>query len=439
MNRNNLYPVLLTFLSVAFLFNSCQKDEKDNEYAEENKAFYGLMEEWYYWYEDMPAVKPEDYPSPYELLEALRYKPLDRWSYISSREEFVAYYQESKFIGYGFGSGWGIIPESHPAYDPGSGQEWKLWVSFIFNTVEMYDKGVRRGWIIDEINGVKVNERTNINQVLGPNETGVSNTFLFIDPDGTEVKMTLSKQEVFMNTVLHREIIETGSKKAGYLVFKNFTRPSFTELAMAIDYFNSEGIDELILDLRYNGGGQTDVANYLASVIGGPALADQPFAKYIYNNKKEADQNFTDNFSSEDRNLALDRLITITTKATASASEMVINGLIPFMPVYIIGDDTYGKPMGMNVWFYEAKYAFVPVTFKTVNADGEGDYFDGLPAQSYVEDDLSFSFGDPEEPLLKEALFFIETESFSMRTRKKSVLVQPYERMTGLRAEIGAH
>lgn len=181
------------------------------------------------------------------------------------------------------------------------------------------------------------------------------------------------------------------------------------------------------------------MANYLGSIIGGPAVADEPFAKYIYNDKRGAEENFTDYFNAEEKTLDLSRVITIATRSTASASEMVINGLKPFIDVSIIGNDTYGKPMGMNAWYYDDKYAFVPVTFKIANADGFGDYFDGLQADSYVPDDISRMFGDPEEASLKEALNFIETGSYSGMPMTKSFIVQPYEHFTGLRKEIGAH
>jgi carboxyl-terminal processing protease len=231
-----------------------------------------------------------------------------------------------------------------------------------------------------------------------------------------------------------------GNRKVGYLVFKGFIQPSFKELDEAVEFFNAEGIDDLILDLRYNGGGQTSVANYLASMIGGEGLAGQPFAKYLYNENQAADENFTDNLKLVEPNLGLDRLITIATRATASASEMVINGLTPFMPVFIVGSNTYGKPMGMNAWYSnDNQYAYVPVTFKIANANDEGDYFLGLPADSNVADDLTRAFGDPEEGMLKEALRFIETGTFSGGFATKSLVLQPFEQMTGLRAEIGAH
>ena len=430
-----LYPLLLLLLSTAFLFSSCRKDEDDDQLDQEriteNTEFYKLMRDWYYWYDKIPNINPANYASVYDVLEAIRHRPLDRWSYVTSREEFESFYIQSKFIGYGFGS----------AFD----QEGKLRVTFIFNENDLYKNGVRRSWIIEKVNGTTVTTNVNINQLLGPNEIGVTNTFLFRKPDGTQEEMTVQKDEVFMNTVLHKEILEAGNRKAGYLVLQGFRTPTFGELKAAVDFFNSEGgIDDLILDLRYNGGGQTNVANYLASIIGGPAIFGKAFAKYMYNDKRENNHNFTSNFGAEQEThgqetLELGRLITIATDRTASASEMVINGLRPFMDVHIIGDDTYGKPMGQNVFTYGDLYAFLPVTFKIANADGFGDYFDGLPADSYVVDDITRLFGDPEEASLKEALTFIETGSFSMLPRKKSLYVQPWEQMTGLRREIGAH
>ncbi len=423
-----IFSLLFLLIPATVLFNSCTKEEEDDPQDEqriaENTEFYKLLGEWYYWYDKIPNINPANYASVYDVMEAVRHRPLDRWSYVTTRKEFESYYLESKFIGYGFGS----------AFDAHG----NLRVTFIFNSVDMYEKGVRRSWILREVNGTTLRPGVNINQLLGANEVGISNDFLFIDHDGEPVAMTLVKDEVFMNTVLHKEVIEYGGKKAGYLVFKNFTTPSFDELDEAVNYFNSEGIDELILDLRYNGGGQTNVANYLASIIGGQKVAGKHFAKYLYNDKKE-DENFTDNFKDEEIPFNVDRLITISTRATASASEMVINGLKPFMDVYIVGDNTYRKPMGMNAWYYGDLYAFVPVTFKIANADSDGDYFDGLVADSYTADDITRPFGDPEEASLKEALEFMATGTFSGLPRKKSLYVQPFEEMTGIRAEIGAH
>jgi C-terminal processing protease CtpA/Prc len=95
--------------------------------------------------------------------------------------------------------------------------------------------------------------------------------------------------------------------------------------------------------------------------------------------------------------LNLTRLVVISTRETASASEVVINGLKPFMSVVTIGDTTNGKPTGMNVWGYNNKYVYAPVTFRLVNSAGQGDFYSGFPPLKYVPDDITHDFGDPNE------------------------------------------
>lgn len=403
---------------------SCRKeDEKDDDQRViDNITFHNLMKEWYFWYNHMPEIDPSLYMSPYQVLEQLRYTQ-DPWSFITTKESFEAYYSESKYVGHGFGSGWD--------------DEGNLRISFVFEATDMYASGVRRSWIIEAINDQVITEGDNVNQLLGPDNIGVTNKFRLIKPDNETVELVFEKKEITMNAVLHSEVIDLGGEKTGYIVYKGFTEPSKNEIEDVFSEFLNEGIDNLILDLRYNSGGQTNIANYLASSIGGVTVFDEPFTGYVYNDKQSG-QNYVDSFDVTDFPLNKDRLVTITTRATASASEMVINGLKPYMPVKVVGNNTSGKPMGMNVWFYR-DYAFVPITFKIVNAEGEGEFFDGLPADAYVDDDLTRMFGDPEELSLKEALNYIETGSFSALPVKKTFPVQPLTEMKGFRRIIGAH
>ncbi len=411
-------------LFIMLSFASCRKeDEKDDDQRViDNITFHNLMKEWYFWYDLMPEIDPSLYMSPYQVLNQLRYTQ-DPWSFITTKEEFEAYYSESKYVGHGFGSGWD--------------DEGKLRVSFVFENTDIFDAGVSRSWIIEAINDQIISEGDNINQLLGPNNVGVSNKFRFINPDNETVEFTFEKKEITMNAVLHSEVIEYGGERTGYMVYKGFTGPSKNEIEDVFSDFLHEGIDNLILDLRYNSGGQTSLANYLASSIGGTAVFEEPFTGYVYNDKQTS-QNYVDSFKVTDFPLNKDRLVVITTRTTASASEMVINGLKPYMPVTVVGSNTSGKPMGMNVWFYR-DYAFVPITFKIVNAEGEGEYFDGLPADAYIDDDLTRMFGDPGELSLKEALIYLETGSFSALPVKKTFPVQPLTEVKGFRRIIGAH
>lgn len=428
MYRLKSLLLLLMILFGSFVFHACDKNDEPEPIDEEkllNRDFYEFMKEWYFWYEHIPNINPMNFQTPVEVLEAIRYRPLDRWSYITSWEAFEAYFRDSKMIGHGFSSGFDAAGN--------------LRVVFIYNTTKMYEEGVRRSWVIEAINGTDVRPGMNINSLLGANTVGVSNTFRFRKPDGSTISLNLAKEEIVMNNVLHAEVIQLDHSKVGYMVLQGFTSPTIRELEKAFDEFVAAGIDELILDMRYNGGGQTSVANFLSSMIGGEKVRDQVFTKYMYNDRQTG-ANRIDTFMVVSRKLNLDRLLTICTGNTASASEMVINGLRPYMPVYIFGGTTYGKPMGANVFKDdEDRYAFVPITFKTANANGEGDFFDGIPVDAPAPDNITRMFGDPEETSLKAALHFIETGSFPDMPVVKSAFVQPRDRMSGLQWIIGAH
>ncbi|MBW6478414.1 MAG: hypothetical protein K0B37_03230 [Bacteroidales bacterium] len=426
-NISNPYRHLLYFILASVLFiAACNKDDDpEPDINEENEEFYEFMKDWYFWNDNIPNINPSSYEDIFEVLEAIRFRPLDRWSFITDWQEFLAYFQDSRFIGYGFGSSW-----------DGSG---KLRISFIHDAGDLYKNGVRRGWIVESINGTAISQGVNVNQLLGPNEEGISNTFVFRKPDNSTIEMTVAKKEIITNTVLHHEVLEVENIKIGYMVLQSFREPTEEELKNVFADFYAEGIDELILDMRYNGGGLTRIATQLASLIGGPALAGQPFAKTVYNANKEDQYNRTDNFLNLENSLGLTRLITIATRASASASEMVINGLTPYMDVYIVGNTTYGKPMGSNVFNYDNTWALAPITFKVRNASDEGDYFDGLPVDIPAPDDLTRNFGDPEESSLQTAIAFILTGSTKGAPVTEPLVRQPWEDMKGLRWESRSH
>jgi len=422
----NPFHILLYIIFVSALFiTACSKDDPEPEINELNEDFYKFMKDWYYWNDNIPNINPSSYENIFDVLEAIRFRPLDRWSFITDWQEFLAYFQDSRFIGYGFGSSW-----------DSSG---RLRISFIHDAGELYQEGVRRGWIIESINGTAITQGVNVNQLLGPNEVGITNTFVFRKPDNSTSEMTVAKMEMVTNTVLHHEILEIENIKVGYMVLQSFRKPTEDEINNVFADFYAAGIDELILDMRYNGGGLTRIATQLASLIGGPALAGQPFAKTVYNANKKDEYNRTDSLLNLENSLGLSRLVTIATRATASASEMIINGLKPFIDVYIVGNTTYGKPMGANIFRYENTWALAPITFKTRNANDEGDYFDGLPVDITAPDDLSRDFGDPQETSLQTALAFILAGSTKGAPVMEPLVRQPWEDMRGLRWESRSH
>jgi C-terminal processing protease CtpA/Prc len=404
--------IIYTFI-ILTLFSSCKKEDPAPVIVDEltdamaRDSLYYLMKQWYYWYDLMPSVNKANYADPYKLLEAMRYKELDKWSFVADYNEFVAE-MLGEFVGHGIRIG---VDEDSIAR-----------IAMIYSKSPLYAEGVRRGWIVKSVNGYDIakiiidGDATAYNTAMGASTAGITNKFVFVKPDSTEVEISSTKSSFTINSVLQYDTLKLSSGVTGYLAFESFIEPSPAELAVAFDFFNSCNIKDLILDLRYNSGGYLYVAQGLASEIAGQALynSGSVFAVLQYNNKN-LNQNYTYRFTDPESNLSLTRLVVISTRLTASASEAVMNGLKPYMNVVSIGDTTNGKPVGMNGWSVGKKYFFWPITFKIINKNNEGDYFDGIAPGKVVADDISHDFGDRNELCLKEAIHYLETGSFSTK------------------------
>ena len=436
-------PLLLLF-SLVF-FTSCEKEKvepPDNKtedsntqdtIAQLNKAFYNLMNEWYYWYDSIPEIDPEDYddPNPMEnlrnILDDIRYEN-DSYSYITSYEAFLQYFEEGSYTGYGFGYKWD--------------EKDTLRLTFVFDESPLKEEGIERGWALTNLNGNTVTT-DNFNQLLG----GEENDFTFISPDGNEtVNRTFARKEISMNTVLKDTVIEYKGNKVGYLVLKSFIDKTPGELTEAFSHFNDNNIEELIIDLRYNGGGTLSASRFLGEFIINEGDVGETYVEISHNDKK-AEENDTSHVFGEDSlniSLGLDRTYFLTTQATASASEALINGLKPTkLDVYTIGEATYGKPVGMYPFTdNNNEYAFLPVCFSLKNAAGEANYYEGLQPDPGAElaDDFKQPFGSLDDDLLYQALYHIENNNFDMIKTREIMKPRPENRVEykSLQDEIGA-
>jgi carboxyl-terminal processing protease len=405
------FIVLLIFISILFI--SCKKEPSGPPIIDlqGRDYLYDLMNEWYLWYNLMPSVKKDDYTDPFKLLEAMKYKTLDKWSFVENYDEFKAA-MEGTFVGHGFRIG---LDENGIAR-----------IALIYANSPLYANGVRRGWIVKKINDTEIapilsaGNSAAYTQLIGESKAGITNKFLFQKPDGTEVTISSTKASFTLNSVLVYDTLHLSSGTTGHLVFDSFIQPSTQELQTAFSYFKTNAVTDLVIDLRYNSGGILDVAVDLASLIAGNAFVSTTLIKSSYNDKHTSENRIT-NFKSEANPLNLTRLVVITTRYTASASEVVINGLKPHLNVKCIGDTTNGKPTGMNVWTYPANsnsptFVFAPITFKLVNSANEGDFFGGILPAKYVPDDISHDFSDRKELCLKEAIHYLETGSVSTKS-----------------------
>jgi C-terminal processing protease CtpA/Prc len=341
------------------------------------------------------VVDPARFDSPQGYLEAVRRLPNDaRFSYVTSAAASTAFYSDSQFIGFGFSS----------REEPGA-----IMILQVFPDSPAADAGLERGARVVDIDGRAVADLAasgDLAAAWGPSVDGVSVSVAFRTPDGGTRRATMVKRPVTIPTVSHTGVFTADSRRVGYLHFRNFVRPSVAALDEAFAGFAEAGIDELILDLRYNGGGLVDVAQHLGGLIGGSLTHGQVFATSVHNaSNTSLDKTLRFNATA---GLSLSRLTVIATQATASASELIINGLRPFMPVAVIGDRTYGKPVGQYLIEFCDK-VLAPVSFRMVNANGDGDYFDGLAVTCTAPDDPTRPLGDPREASLAEALHYVRT------------------------------
>jgi carboxyl-terminal processing protease len=380
---------------------------------------------YYLWYDKVKAEDLNTFKTPFDLLDSLVYKALDRFSYLASKSEQDQLFNEGQYIGIGLGFKLDALNVFR--------------VSFVFNSSPLFEAGVQRGWIIKSVNGVAITPDNLTSSTFGSDAIGVSNTIVFEDLQGVEHTITVAKKLLTMNTVLNYRVLQVINEKVGYLAFESFLEPSIAELDSAFVNFKNNQINDLVVDLRYNGGGRVDVAEKMANSLAGDIAQGGVFAYYNYN-AKHPEHNSQSNFTSSAYGFGLKRIFFITSEGTASASELIINGCKPYLDVYLVGDKTYGKPVGMASFaFSEYNWVLNPIIFQMTNADHQGGYFDGISVNSRVNDDLLHALGDQQEACLASVLYFINNGSFPPSTKSlHSKASWNIQQIRGLRSEIGA-
>ena len=353
------------------------------------------LQSYYYWYKELPNPDPGSFASPEAYLDAVRYRTLDSsFSYVTSKASSDAFYSDSQFIGFGL------------SYKRTADTELRLVQTFPGSPAA--DAGMDRGDTLLTIAGKTVADliRTGeINTVFGAEQEGVAVAFTWRDLAGREKGATLVKRKVTIPTVSQTAVLNAGSSRVGYVHFRNFVQPSVEALNTAFTQLRDQGATELVLDLRYNGGGLVSVAQHLAGLIAGPPLVGQVFVQFTHNDKQSS-RNTAYKLEAKPQALGATRLVVITTRGSASASEAIINGLRPYMDVKVVGDTTYGKPVGQYGFDFCEKVLY-PVSFLVTNARGEADYFGGIPADCAAPDDVDHALASPQEASLAEALYVV--------------------------------
>jgi carboxyl-terminal processing protease len=315
--------------------------------------------------------------------------------------------------------------------------------------------GLSRGDALLKINGssVRADTQAGINQILSSLE-GASLAISVKKANGTVIETTLTKSTYTVDPVFKSQVLSTEAGKVGYIAYSMFSSMSNSKAALekAFTAFAAAGVTNLVLDLRYNGGGYVSTAEYLCNQIAPAGLNGKIMYKEIYNelmqqgqakilsNKRLLDGNDkpipykgryftygdldysvsgnTHAFKNEGALETVKNVYIIIGGRTASASELVINALKPHMHVTLIGSASYGKPVGFFGIDLDKYTVYMP-NFKTVNASNEGDYYSGFTPDVAAPDDVSHDFGDPKETSLSMALNLIASGS-AMPSAKSS-------------------
>ena len=394
----------------------------------QNMFVRDVLDEYYYWYRELPRLNAASFNSPEAYLEAARYRPLDSsFSYITSRAANDAFYGESQFVGFGFSTRTDAT---------------ELRVLQVFADSPASEANLARGDRITEINGRSVAQLVQdgtIGSAFGASEPGVAASVNVVSRAGQERRVTLTKRVVTIPTVSLTRTFNVDGRTVGYLMFRNFVNPSYAALDEAFAALKEAGVRELVIDLRYNGGGLVDVAVHLASLVGGTPTQGRTFATFQHNDKNTALNEVLRFETAPDAALNLSRLFVITTRASASASELLINGLRPHLPVVVVGDATYGKPVGQYGFEFCDK-VLAPVAFALVNAEGQGDFFGGIEPDCRAGDDAEHDLGAADEESLAEALHFVRTGSCRTPQSSQTLRVRGVpDRSVGWHSVVNAH
>jgi carboxyl-terminal processing protease len=410
-------PLKITLIIIAFVsFWSCKKTENYQVGVDLRDSVYIYSKELYLWTDRMPDIfdfKPKNYSTAEDVISVVKtYSPVlngkyvDRFSFVQRKSEWDNVSAGNRVD---YGCGYRFISEND------------LRISFVYANSAAGKQGIQRGWRLLKVNDiVPDNSTTTVSQLNTALFNSTNITILFRKNDGSEVTITLTPQTYTANFILDKRVIDNNGKKVAYLMFNSFLggnggKDTEAELTQAFDFFASQGATELVVDLRYNGGGYVFLAKYLCNLIA-PASAKGKVMFTERWNSRYSEFDETSYFDNSSGKLNLSRVVFITTSSTASASELTINSLRPYLDVKIIGSATAGKPVGfpvlpiiMDRTNANANYVVAPVAFQSFNANNFGDYFEGLTPDKLQIDDVSRNFGDVNEACLKDALNFLTT------------------------------
>ena len=403
-----------------------------------DRWIYDTMRVWYYWKQDIPHTNDLNYFSPpfeffASVLSEQDGKDGQPFSTIDSLDASTTRGVPSTDYGYGFQYTTNHVEDNDTA----------LYARLLYVSPDSPagEAGLERGdWILEmdgepitENNYSRLNGGEGITLTVGYYDAAQDTILAYAEPQ------TLAPARTFYDNPVHyRNVYVSGSKRVGYLVYNHFTgglTESSTEydddLREAFSYFATEQVNEFVLDLRYNNGGQLSCASLLCAMLAPSSALGQTLAYLEFNESiGEQEMVFDESLIQGGANLNLSRLYVLTSTETASASEMLINCLKPYMEVVLVGGTTVGKNVASRAFVNEELMLEMrPIVCKLYNADRESEYAEGFTADVSVDENGDMArflpFGNPDELMLYTALNLINgTQSGTQQAAAQTVTVK---------------
>ncbi|MBT1707787.1 PDZ domain-containing protein [Fulvivirgaceae bacterium PWU5] len=416
---------LLACCALLLLAVACKDDDDSNASANNrhvNDWILTNMQDWYLWNDELPTNTNKNL-APDEYFSSLLYDG-DRFSWI--QDNYLELLNSLQGISKEAGYEYALYRESN------TNNNVIAQILYIKPSSPAKNAGLKRGDVITHINNTQITI-SNYQTLLSALSENHTLTYRAMDVENESLSdpatVSLTPQEYHENPNYLHAVIETGEHKIGYYVYNFFASGQSdgneydTEMESIINGFKTAGITDLVLDLRFNSGGSEVSALNLASLLGADVNNTKVFMTKEYNDDIEQQilnepglgediltVNFTDKAANVGNLLQNKRLFILTGSRTASASELIINGLRPYMDVFLVGDTTYGKNVGSTSLYDDTDatntWGMQPIVVKVYNSLNQSDY-DGGFYPNIVDPDNDFilyPFGDAREPLLAKAI-----------------------------------